>query len=65
MPLMSKTSKRWRDATAKSLLEARSLPKGSYRDIVISTADAYKYLAEIEERRTSNLERSQKRRPSE
>jgi hypothetical protein len=58
---MSKRSKRWRDAAAKSLWEARSVPKGSYREIVLSTADFYKSFAHAEERKKGERERSKKR----
>jgi hypothetical protein len=51
---MSKISKRWRDAVAKSLWEARSLLKDSYRDL--STSDLYKSFAHAEERRKGELE---------
>ena len=60
---MSNKSKRWRDAAAKSLWTVRSLPKGSYRDIVASTADLYKSLAHAEEQRSGERERSKERRP--
>lgn len=56
-----KESKRMRDAAAKSLREARTMPKGSYRDIVVSVADSYKHLAYDEERRKGEPERSKKR----
>ena len=61
---MSNRSKRWRDAAAKSLWTARSLPKGSYRDIVASTADLYKSIAHAEEQRSGERERSKERRLS-
>jgi hypothetical protein len=48
---MSKQATRWRAAAAKAMHEARSVPEGSYRDIIISTADAYLQLAIDEERR--------------
>jgi hypothetical protein len=48
---MSKRATRWRAAAAKALHEASSVPEGSYRDIIISTADAYSRLADEEERR--------------
>jgi hypothetical protein len=46
---MSKLVERWRTAAARALRNANSLPNGSYRDIVISTADAYVGLAKEEE----------------
>ena len=48
---MSKQAARWRAAAAKALHEASSVPEGSYRDIIISTADAYSRLADEEEHR--------------
>jgi hypothetical protein len=48
---MSKLAKRWRAAAARALRDANSLPNGSYRDIVIWTADAYERLAEAGEER--------------
>jgi hypothetical protein len=48
---MSKRANRWRAAAAKAMQAASSVPEGSYRDIIISTADAYSRLADEEERR--------------
>ena len=48
---MSKRGTRWRAAAAKAMHQANSIPEGSYRDIVISTADAYSRLADEEEQR--------------
>jgi hypothetical protein len=50
-----------RDAAAKSLRQARSIPKGSYRDIVVSTAESYKRAAHDDERRQGEPERSKER----